>query len=227
VRGAIKAALSDFYFNSLRLLAANIVWGVWLVATIALVYLSPLFAIPAAIGLALPTAGIFRIAALIARDEPASLTDALVAARSKPLALPALLTGAAVIGAVIVLGFNVVIGLVSGQTGWVAVGTLAAWGLLALFIGACAFWPLLMDPVRHGESLRKKVELALEVAFRAPARFAGLTLITAAIVVLSTVAFAALLSISVSFVALLLCRYVLPTADRLEGRATYAEPILD
>ena len=62
--------------------------------------------------------------------------------------------------------------------------------------------------------------------FYAPMRYLGLMLICGAILVVSTIAFAALLSISLAFVALLLCRYVLPTADRLEGRATYVEPIL-
>ena len=222
----MKAALSDFYFNSVRLVAANIVWGLALIVVIVISTMtSPLITIPAAILLALPTAGIFRLAAVIARDRPAALSDAIGAMRS--YALPALAVGALVIGAIAVLGFNFVVGLLSGDPMWQLIGTMAGWGLLLLFVGTSAFWPLLVDPVRQGEPLKRKVGLALAVVFYSPLRYLGLTLLNGIILVVSTFAFAALLSISLAFVALLLCRYVLPTADRLEGRATFAEPILD
>ncbi len=226
VRGSVRVALSDFYFNSIRLVAANVVWGIGLIVVLVVFASAPLiFAVVAAIALALPTAGIFRIAAIIARDQPADLSDAFGAMRSH--ALPALAVGALVIGSVVVLGFNFAVGLVAGDPLWLLIGTLAGWGLLALFVGTSAFWPLLLDPVRQGVPLKKKVEVALAVVFSSPGRYLGLTLINAAILIVSTVAFAALLTISIAFVALTLCRYVLPTADRLEGRATFAEPILD
>jgi hypothetical protein len=221
----IRSALSDFYFNSLRLLGANVLWGAALIAVILLlVYVAPLLAIPAAVALALPTAGVFKLAALITRDQPASFGDSVDAGRR--FAVPALAVGALIVGLVIVLGFNFFIGLMSAQPFWWIVGAFAGWGLLFLFTGTCAFWPLLLDPVREADPLRHRLELALAVIFHAPGRFLALMLIVAVVLVVSTIAFAALLSISVAFVALLLCRYVLPTADRLEGRATYAEPIL-
>ncbi len=226
VRGALKAAFSDFYFNSIRLLAANIVWGVALIVVLVISTMtSPLLTIPAAILLAIPTAGIFRLAAVIARNQPADLSDAFGAMRSH--ALPALAVGALVIGSIAVLGFNFVVGLMSGNPLWLLIGTLAGWGLLGLFVGTSAFWPLLMDPVRDGQPLKQRFSLALAVIFSSPGRYLALTLITGATLIVSTIAFAALLSISLAFVALVLCRYVLPTADRLEGRATVAEPILD
>jgi hypothetical protein len=107
------------------------------------------------------------------------------------------------------------------------IGTLAGWGLVFLFIGLGAFWPLMLDPLRDEAPLRQKLWLSLGVVFYQPLRYLVLCLICAAILIVSTIAFAALLSISLAFVALVTCRYVLPTADRLEGRATYAEPILD
>jgi uncharacterized membrane protein YesL len=227
VSGTIKAALSDFYFNSIRLVAANVVWGIGFVVVMALAVSAPLVAIPAAILLALPTAGVFRLAALIARDEPASVSDAFDVWRGREHALPVLAAGALMVGALIVLGFNFAVGVLSSQPFWLLIGTLAGWGLVFLFIGIGAFWPLLMDPLRRGEPLKRRLWLSLGVVFYQPLRYLGLCLICAAILIVSTIAFAALLSISLAFVALLLCRYVLPTADRLEGRATYAEPILD
>jgi len=210
----------------MRLLAANILWGVALIIVLVISTMtSPLLTIPVAILLAIPTAGVFRLAAVIARNQPAALGDALQAMRTH--LLPALAVGALVIGSLAVLGFNFVIGLISGDPVLLLIGTMAGWGLLLLFIGTSAFWPLLMDPFRQGEPLKKRIWLALAVVFHAPLRYLGLTLVTGAILIVSTIAFAALLSISLAFVAVLLCRYVLPTADRLEGRATFAEPILD
>jgi uncharacterized membrane protein YesL len=135
-------------------------------------------------------------------------------------------TGAVVVGALFVFTFNFVVGLFSGDPVLLLIGTLAGWGLFFLFIGTSAFWPLLLDPVRQNTSLGQRLKLAVGVVFYSPARYIGLMLLVGAILIVSTIAFAALLSISIAFVALLLCRYVLPTADRLEGRATFAEPIL-
>jgi len=58
------------------------------------------------------------------------------------------------------------------------------------------------------------------VAF--PVRMLSLTVIIGAVLLLSTIVFAALLSISLAYAALVSCRYVLPAADRLEGRMTAA-----
>ena len=67
-------------------MAANIVWGIGLVATLVLLATtSPLPPLPAAIAFALPTAGIFRLAAVIGRDEPASMGDAFAAWRTHGL----------------------------------------------------------------------------------------------------------------------------------------------
>ena len=225
VRGSLRRALTDFYFNSIPLVAANIVWGIGVILTLGVATASPLLALLLAIALALPTAGIFRLATVIARDEPASFSDAMGAWRLYPR--PALMAGALVVGCAIVLGFNFVIGILSGNLVLLMIGTLAAWGLVVLFMGVSAFWPVLLDPARQQDPIRTKVKVALAVVFVAPGRYLGLSVVIAFVLIVSTVAFAALLTISIAFVALTLCRYVLPTADRLEGRATFAEPILD
>jgi hypothetical protein len=89
---------------------------------------------------------------------------------------------------------------------------------VALWGAAFAFWPLLVDPERAGEPLGNRLRLALTVIFVAPARYAGLLLVLAVAIIASTVLFAALLTVTVAFTALVMCHYVLPLADRLEGR---------
>jgi hypothetical protein len=53
----------------------------------------------------------------------------------------------------------------------------------------------------------------------------ALTAVIVAVLAISTVFFAALFSISVAYVSLVATRYVLPAADRLEGRATKRQTV--
>jgi len=185
--------------------------------------LTPLLGLAAWFLLALPTAGIFRLAALIARGQPVALSDAIRAWRT--FFAPALATGAVVGGAAVVLVFNIVAGFLSAELiGW-AFATLALWGFAALIAVALAFWPLLVDPVRQSEPIRARIQLASAVALSSPARFAGLILVVSIITVISAILFAALLSVTVAYVAVVMSRYVLPAADRLEGRRTEPEPV--
>ena len=64
----MRAAAIDFYFNSWRLVPANLVWSVLLLAVLfaALVWLPLLLLL---VVLALPTAGMFRIAAKVTHQN--------------------------------------------------------------------------------------------------------------------------------------------------------------
>ncbi len=220
--GSLRASLSDFYFNSWRLVPANAIWGVGLLALVALVF-SYLPAAPLVLGLlAFPTAGIFRLAAQIARERPAAFSDSLDAWR-------AYLWPIATIGAIVGVGttvllFNIVFGFTSSDPiGWLF-ATLALWGLLALWCVTLAFWPLLLDPLRQGEPISARLRLALTVILIAPGRYAALMLVVWLLLLVSTILLAALLTVTVAFVALALARYVLPLADRIESRATLIVP---
>jgi hypothetical protein len=214
--------MSDFYFNSWRLVPANAIWGLGLMVLVALVFsFAP--ALPLWLGLlAFPTAGIFRLAAIMARDRPAAFSDALEAWRR--FLGPILLIGAvAGVGSSILL-FNIVFGFVSNDpVGWIF-ATLALWGFLALWAVALAFWPLLLDPLREGETLSAKLRLAVTVILIAPGRYVALMLLAWLFLLISTILLAALLTVSVAFVALVVSRYVLPLADRIEARATQLLP---
>jgi hypothetical protein len=213
---AIRAALTDYYFNSVRLVAANVVWGAavagvavaWLVWPLAGLVLTPL--------LALPTVGVFRLAALIVREGHASFRDSVVAVRTHAGA--ALLIGIALLAIGLVLGTNAVVGLTQGEPlGWF-IGTFAVWGLIVSWCGALIAWPLVVDPLRADDSLGRRLRLVGLLLVAYPIRFAVLGVAIALIAAVSALLLAALLTVSVSFIALVACRHVYPSADRLEAR---------
>lgn len=213
--GALRQALTDFYFNSWRLAPANLVWGIGFIALIVAGPLSVL-GVAVLVLLAVPLAGIQRMAALIARDEPAAFSDFLGGIRR--YAAPALIVAA---GAAILAGVfttNIVVGFeAGGPVGWF-ISALALWGNVALAMLLVVFWPVLVDPRREGLGLRRRLALAGLVVIGRPGRVVALTLIIATILVVSTVLFAAILLVSVAYVSLVSARYVLPLLDALEAR---------
>ena len=83
VGSAFRAALGDFYLNSLRFVAANLVWSAVLIGVWLAYQVSP----PGALLLplvAFPTASIFRIAVLVVRGGPVSWWDGLRVWRTEP-----------------------------------------------------------------------------------------------------------------------------------------------
>jgi hypothetical protein len=215
LRAALRAAATDFYFHSWRLLPANILWAVVLLAIVGLAILVPPLIVLAPLA-ALPVAGIFRIATLIVRGESVSFWDGLSAWRGE--IRPSLALGTGLLGAAVVLGFNLVSGILSDSLpGW-AFATLAFWGLLGAWLYAWVAWPILLDPLRAREPATNRLRLAALLLLAHPVRIGALGLVLAVLVVVSTVAVVALMSVSVSFAALVSARYVLPAADRLEAR---------
>jgi hypothetical protein len=211
----LRAAVSDYYFNSMRLVPANLVWGFALALIVLIGMVSPLLSLALLPLLALPTAGVFRIAARIVRGEPGiGLHDIAWPYRHAPGRWVVL--GLAVVAAALVLGSNLLVGLGGGEpAGW-AIATLAGWGLVALWCGALVGWPLLVDPARAATPLGERLRLAGALLLAHPLRFAGLGLAMAIVVTISLVLVAAILTVSVAFVALIACRSVYPAADRLE-----------
>ncbi len=211
----VRAALSDYYFNSMRLVAANLVWGLALALILLVGLASPLLSLALLPLLALPTAGVFRLAARIVRVEPGGgLHD--IAWPYQHATGRWLVVGVTVVAAGLMLATNVLVGLAGGEpAGW-AIATLAGWGLVILWCGALVAWPLLVDPERSEMSLAEGLRLAGGLLLAYPLRFAGLGLAMAVVTAVSFVLTAAILTISVSFVALVACRSVYPAADRLE-----------
>ena len=215
LRGALRAAATDFYFHSWRLLPANVLWAFVSLVLVGLAILVPPLLVLAPLA-ALPIAGIFRIATRIVRGESVSFWDGLSAWRSE--LGPSLALGTGLVVATVVLGFNVVSGILADNlAGW-AFATLAFWGLVGAWLFAWVAWPVLLDPFRAAQPVRDRLRLAALLVLAHPARLGGLGLVLAVLVVVSTVAVVALVTISIAFGALLAARYVLPAADRLEAR---------
>ena len=215
LRSALRAALTDFYFHSWRLLPANVLWTAVLLILVGLAILLPplLILLPLA---ALPLAGIFRIATRIVRGRSVSFWDGMSAWRGE--IRPALLLGAGVLVATTVLGFNLVTGILSDTLpGW-AFATLAFWGLVGTWLFAWVAWPILLDPERATQTVRERLRLAALLVLAHPVRVGGLGVVLAVLLVVSTIAVVALVTVSVGFSALVASRYVLPAADRLEAR---------
>ena len=217
LRRVVRRALSDFYFNSGRLVPVNLVWGAGAIVIVLIWFVWPLGALVLLPLLVFPTAGIFRVAARIVRDETqVSFRDAFATYRAH--ALPTLLLGVVFVAASLILGTNLAVGLTQSEPiGWV-LGTFAAWGLFVLWCGAIVAWPLLVDPNRGDQPVGERLRLAGLLLIAYPVRFALLGAVVALITVVSTVLAAALFTISVAFIALIACRYVYPAAERLERR---------
>ena len=168
--------------------------------------------------LALPVAGIFRMAVLIQRGASVGFADFWTGMRR--FAVPAMMLGLAATLVAVVLAANIVIGLSAGDILGGVFATLALYGLVGLAMYLLAAWPIVVDPVREELSLRSRLRLAFYVCVTRAGRMIGLTLVLGVVVAFSTVLFAALLTITIAYVALVASRYVLPAADRLEGRPT-------
>lgn len=218
-RGPFRAALTDFYFDSLRLVRANLVWAAGLILAVVLALGWPLGGLIVMVLLALPTAGVFRTAANIVRADPVAARHELRWAYGGPR-WRLLAVGVALVVAGAVCAWNVVAGLAAGGlAGW-AFATLAVWGLVASWCAAIAVWPILVDPMHEARDLRDDLGLAAQVLLTEPRRVAGLAITSGVVVLVSIVLTAAILTVAVAFVALLACRTVYPIVDRLEALPT-------
>lgn len=212
---ALRAAAVDFYYHSIRLVVANLVWGVaFFVVWSLTVAGAPLVAFLVAPLLAVPWVGVVRLAAFIARGDDVVLSDAFGAYRL--YLVPALVAGLATTLGFGLLGWNVASGLWSGgPLGWVF-ATLAGWGFAIGLAVSLAFWPLLVDPRRAGRSLLATARLAVLVVLAYPVRMGGLGLVVGVVAIIGTLAAAAIATFALAWIALAACRVVLPLADRLE-----------
>jgi hypothetical protein len=216
--GAFREAAFDLYYNSWRLVPANIVWGLVLVVILVLaggVWLPALVLLAL---LAVPVAGLHRMAAMIERGGGTSFSDFVIGMRR--FFWPALAAGIVAMLLAMVFTANVILGLqLGGVLGWLF-SAFALYGDIGLAMVLVAFWPILVDPLREELPIRRRLWLAVLVNLARPGRMFALTLLIAAVLIASTVLFAAIVTVSVAYVSLVGARYVLPAADRLEGRPT-------
>lgn len=212
---AIRQSLADFYFNSWRLAPANVLWGLGVVALIGATAIFPLSVLLVPL-LAVPVAGIHRMAALIVRDEPASFSDFVDGSRR--FAMPALGLGAAATICTVVLATNVLLGLqMDSPLAWFA-SAMAGYGLFGLAMFLVAAWPILVDPRHEHLPIRRRLWLAGLVVVGRPMRLLVVTLAVVVIFVISTLLLAVVALVAVAFAALVASHVVLPMLDDLEAR---------
>ena len=212
---ALRQALRDFYFNSWRFAPANLLWGIVLILAF---FAGPfsLVGLALLVALALPTVGLYRMAALVAREEAAGFSDFVGGMRRYGPAALLVAVGVAVLAAV--LTTNVIVGLqAANPLGWL-ISALALWGDLGLVMFLTAFWPILVDPQRESLGLRQRLGLAGLAVIGRPIRMLVLTVVILAVLAVSTVFFAAVVLVSVGYVALISSRVVLPLVDEVEAR---------
>lgn len=214
LRGCLVAAARDLYFNSWRFAPANALWGACVLGLAALaLYASPLW-LAAAPLLALPLGGLVAMACTVVRGEPLSLTDLprlarAVAGRSFPLGLIAL-------GAGTVLATNLLAGLRSGSLSGLAVGLAALPGLAALGVLLPVWWTLACDPA-SALRLRRALALGAALVLAAPGRALALALLAGLVTLVSAALVVGLLTIGLSYAALVCAHAVLPAAGALRS----------
>lgn len=212
----LREAISDFYFNSWRFLGANVLIGA-LVIVVLLASAAHPVGLVLVVLLVLPTMGTMRMATRLVRDYHTDLGDFADAVR-RPW--PLLGVGLLQLAALVVLVGDILIA--AAWRSWA--GTLllvgAGYGLLALWTYALVAWPLLLDPERDGDSVRARLRLALVVILVHPVRIGLFGLLIGGVLAVSTALVAPILTFSVGVAWLAIARFVLPVADRIEGRAT-------
>jgi hypothetical protein len=164
----------------------------------------------------------FRMAALATREAAVGFSDFLAGMRQ--FGVPALALGVASTVVFAIFTANIALGLSQGSIAGGVFALLALYADVALATYLVTAWPILVDPLHETVTVRARLRLAFYVLVTRLGRMLGLTIVILAILTVSTILFAALLTISVAYVSLVGSRYVLPAADRFEGRATVPIP---
>ena len=216
LRHVLREAVSDFYYNSWRFLGANLLLGAMALAFLFGSLRSPLV-LPLGVLFVIPAAGTMRMATRLMRDFHTDLGDfAEVARRPWPI----LGVGVAQLAITVMLLVDILIA--AAWRSWPGTFLLvsALYGLLALWVYAIVAWPLLLDPERDADGIRSRLRLALVVLLAYPVRIGLFALLMGTLLLLATVAIAPVITFAVGLVWLAIARYVLPIADRIEGRET-------
>ncbi len=215
---AMRAAGIDLVGNLWPMVPLNLLWG------LACILVAFVTAFVGAIGfllvplLGIPLAGVFRAAARVQRADAATSSDALSSWRAH--GLPSVLLWLLPLAAGVAFGANLAVALNAGDLPAAVFAALGFWSLLAATSYALIVWPLVVDPVRAGQPLGARLRLAAVVFVQRALRLLILTAIVVILFVLVPALLAVMLVFGAAYIALAAARYVLPAADRLEGRAT-------
>jgi len=214
----LREAASDLYYHSLRLVAGNLLWGVVLLATLWLGVTAPPLLLIGGVALVPISIGLMRMATSVVREGHTVMSD--FGAAFRPRAWRHLALGIGQLMLLVVAAVDLLIGVQLGGMLGTFLAMSAIYMLFAVWGLGVTCWPVLLDPLRDDEPIRQKLRLGVAVALTGPVRLTGVALLLIAFLAVSTILAALLLTVAVAFVFLAAARYVLPAADRLEGRAT-------
>lgn len=212
----LRAAGSDFFYNSWRFLGANLLLGTFMVVVVlasvasAWMLIGVLILVPLA-------AGIMRMATRLTRDGHTDFSDFTEVLR-RPWRVLWLGAVQLVISGVLVADMSIAAAWQSWPGTFLVVS--AGYGLLVVWAFALVAWPLLLDPERDAEGVRPRLRLALIVLLAYPLRIGLFALLIGALLLVATVAIAPIITFAIGLAWLAIARYVLPIADRVEGRET-------
>ena len=209
--------MEDLYYNGVRLVAANLVWGIGAVVTAFALARSP-FGILALVFMVPVTAGLMGVATALVRERSIVMSDFARPIRARFWKILGL--GAAQLVLTIIAGFDLVLGLQLGGIIGIVMAVTAFYTAVALWVLAWTIWPIVADPERLDEPVRSCVRLGALLVLAHPIRLGLLALVLAAITLASTILAAAIITFAAAYLALVAAHFVLPSADRLEGRET-------
>lgn len=210
VPAAVGPAVRDLLEHPVPLIAANVVWALMAVVAWTAWLVSPVAGIMASVLLAWPAAALAAVAGRIVRDAPVGLRDAF-RWPIRRAAVPLLGLVATVVAVVAIV--DLVAALDRDDPLGAAFATLAAWALVALGVMACVTLPLVGDPMRAAKGTRALLRLATTVTLLHTGRVVLAALGSVVMLGVSAILIAPLLTVSMGFVASLLCRVVVPLAD--------------
>ena len=214
----LREAASDLYYHSLRLVPGNLLWGVVLLATLWFGIAAPALLLIGGVALVPVSIGLMRMVTSVVRDGHTVMSD--FGAALRPEAWRHLLLGMGQLLLLVVAVVDMLIGVQLGGLLGTFLAVSAIYMLFAVWGLGVTCWPVLLDPLRDDEPIRQKLRLGVAVALTGPVRVTGVALLLAAFLTASAILAALLLTVAVAFVFLVAARYVLPAADRLEGRET-------
>ena len=213
----LRTAAEDLYYHGIRLVVGNLVWGIFAILTAFVVTRSVLGLIAFVIMIPL-SAGLMSMATAVVRERTVVMSDVARPLRRRFWRLLAL--GAAQLGLSIIVGFDLVLGLQIGGAFGLVMAVVAFYTGLALWVLAWTIWPIVTDPERLDEPVRSGVRLGALLVLAHPIRMGLMALVLAILTIASTILAAAIITFAAAYLALVAAHYVLPSADRLEGRET-------
>jgi uncharacterized membrane protein YesL len=216
----MRLAAEDLYYHGVRLVVANVVWGIGALLT-AFVLTRTLIGLLALVVMVPLTVGLMGMATALVRERNVVMSDFVRPIRARFWRLQAL--GLGQLGVIVVAAFDLMLGLQLGGIVGLLLTVVAFYTGLAIWVLALAVWPIVADPERRSESVRSGVRLGALLVLAHPLRMGLLAIVVAVLAVASTILVAAMITFAAAYIALVAAHFVLPAADRLEGRPTLLE----